>query len=139
MPPVIMIKNLPFIAFFAALVPIAALSGCKSNAPSSGQPIDSPPVSSPAAPAPVAAMPARVEVGSDGFQPSRVRLVGGRQIIFKRTSDSTCATAVVFPELGIEKPLPLNVDVPVDLPASAQGEVGFQCGMGMYKSKVVAE
>ena len=27
-------------------------------------------------------------------------------------------------------------DVTIDLPASAPAELGFQCGMGMYKSKI---
>lgn len=91
-------------------------------------------------PAPAAATETpRVEVSAHGFQPSRFALNGARQIVFRRTSDATCATAVVFPGLDIEKSLPLNTDVTVELPPSARGEVGFQCGMGMYKAKVVAE
>ena len=89
-------------------------------------------------PTPVTATP-RVEVGAHGFQPERVSLNGSREIVFRRTSDATCATAVVFPALGIERSLPLNTDVLVDLPPSVRGELGFQCGMGMYKAKVVVE
>jgi hypothetical protein len=86
----------------------------------------------------IPAEPARVEVTAHGFEPARVSLNFGRQLVFRRTSDKTCATAVVFPELGIEKQLPLNADVTVDVPATAHGEIAFQCGMGMHKSKVVA-
>lgn len=96
--------------------------------------------SSPAADA-VPAIPGeavRVDVSDQGFQPSTVPVGTGRRLVFRRTSEATCATAVVFPELGIDKQLPLNTDVVVDLPASAKGDVTFQCGMGMYKSKVVA-
>jgi plastocyanin domain-containing protein len=92
------------------------------------------------APAPASAtdLP-RVEVGAHGFQPSRLALNGARRIVFRRTSDATCATAVVFPGLDIEKSLPLNTDVTVELPPSARGELGFQCGMGMYRAKVVVQ
>lgn len=78
-----------------------------------------------------------VLVTDDGFQPSRVPLKKGGKLVFRRTSATTCATEVVFPEHKLEKPLPLNTDVVVELPASATGEVVFQCGMGMYKSQVV--
>ena len=84
------------------------------------------------------ALPARVEVTSAGFEPSRVDLGAERVLVFRRTSDTTCAKSVVFPDLGIERPLPLNADVSVSLPASARGELTFQCGMAMYKGKVVA-
>lgn len=86
---------------------------------------------------PVPAGAQRVLVTADGFQPSRLDLKRGTALIFRRTTDDTCAKAVVFPEMKIEKELPLNTDVTVDLPASARGEVAFQCGMGMYQSKVV--
>jgi plastocyanin domain-containing protein len=82
---------------------------------------------------------ARVEVTKDGFQPNRVVVGSDRKVTFRRTSDATCATAVVFPEVGIEKQLPLNSDVVIELPASAPRELSFQCGMGMYKSKVVVD
>ena len=122
----------------AITVALALFAACKSKEPSPEAP--TPPAAAQAeAPAAAPAAPARVEVTSHGFQPSRVTLDAGRQLVFRRTSDSTCATAVVFPELGIEKQLPLNTDVVVDLPATARGEIGFQCGMAMYKSKVVAQ
>ena len=120
---------------------LTLFAACKSKEPAAEPPTPPPGEKQAEAPAvmPPAAAPARVEVSSDGFQPSTVNLSAGRQIVFRRTSDSTCATAVVFPDLGIEKQLPLNTDVVIDLPATARGEIGFQCGMAMYKSKVVAQ
>jgi plastocyanin domain-containing protein len=82
---------------------------------------------------------ARVEVTKDGFQPNRVTVGVDRKVTFRRTTDATCATAVVFPEVGIEKQLPLNTDVVIELPATAPRKLSFQCGMGMYKSKVVID
>ncbi len=82
--------------------------------------------------------PARVEVTAAGFQPARLTLNRAGSLVFRRTTDNTCATAVVFPSLGIEKPLPLNIDVPVQLPPGSTGELSFQCGMGMYRGTVIA-
>lgn len=114
---------------------LVAMVACKSSAP----PVEGrPPEPTPAPVAmPPAPGPTRIEITSDGFQPPRLALGASRQVVFRRTTDSTCATAVVFPDLGIEKPLPLSADVAVDLPLSAHGEISFQCGMGMYKSKLV--
>ena len=107
-----------------------ALAACKKSAePAQASPAASAEVTTDATP--------RVLVTDDGFQPARVPLKQGGKIVFRRTSGTTCATEVVFPEQKIEKPLPLNTDVVVELPASATGEVVFQCGMGMYKSQVV--
>ncbi|MFW5739863.1 MAG: cupredoxin domain-containing protein [Myxococcota bacterium] len=56
---------------------------------------------------------------------------------FIRTSDDTCAKDVAFPELGIEKDLPLNQPVAIQVPTTKSGKLTFQCGMGMYESSVV--
>jgi hypothetical protein len=58
-------------------------------------------------------------------------------LTFTRTSDDTCAKDVVFPELSIKKPLPLDVPVAVDVPSDAERTLTFQCGMAMYKSSLV--
>jgi hypothetical protein len=119
----------------AALPFVFALVGCESKAP---------PPSAAALTAEradgraVPRAPLRVEVAADGFQPSRVEVGNDHQVVFRRTSDATCATAVAFPDLGIEKKLPLNTDVMIELPPTAKGELAFQCGMGMYRGKVVA-
>ncbi len=80
-----------------------------------------------------------IDVGDQGFQPSRVELKKGQEatLRFTRTSDKTCATEVVFPDLKMEKKLPLNQAVDVKVPTGEARELVFQCGMGMYKSAVV--
>jgi plastocyanin domain-containing protein len=86
-----------------------------------------------------AARTVSVTVDTEGFHPNQVSASKGDklQLQFKRTSDETCAKEVVFPELDIKKPLPLNEVVSIDVPTTAARTIAFQCGMGMYKSKLV--
>jgi len=121
----------------------AILVGCETKAagPPSSSGNAAPPqrvaATGTAAEPPSAPVPVRVEVTSAGFQPTRIDAGSSRAIVFRRTTDKTCATSVVFPALGIEKTLPLNADVAVDLPPEATGELAFQCGMGMDRGKVI--
>ena len=77
----------------------------------------------------------------DGFSPSAISVKKGSPLTldFKRTTEKTCATEVVFPELKIEKPLPLGQVVSIDVPTDTDRTLTFQCGMAMYKSKVVVQ
>lgn len=85
---------------------------------------------------------ADVTAGEHGFTPTSLQLHGNGPgshgtVTFVRTTDKTCATEVVFPELNIEKKLPLNQVVSVDLPTDQARTLTFQCGMAMYKGAVV--
>ena len=50
---------------------------------------------------------------------------------------NSCAKKVVFPEIKVEKDLPLNQAVAIKVPTGEARTLTFQCGMGMYKSAVV--
>jgi plastocyanin domain-containing protein len=85
---------------------------------------------------------ADVTASEHGFSPTSLKLPSGgpgshMPVSFVRTTDKTCATEVVFPDLKIEQPLPLNKVVSVDLPTDGARTLTFQCGMGMYKGAVV--
>ena len=82
-----------------------------------------------------------VTVDDKGFTPSSLTLPKDKpaSLIFTRTSDDTCATEVVFPEINVTKKLPLNTPVTIDLPSGPARTLTFQCGMGMYKSKVTIQ
>lgn len=81
----------------------------------------------------------QIKVGEEGFSPNQIDLKRGEKatLRFTRVTESTCATAVVFPELGLNKPLPLNQPVDIEVPTDPPRTLNFQCGMGMYQSKVV--
>lgn len=101
------------------------------------------------APAPasmIAAATGEVRVVADehGFTPGSIAVPKGAAgskvtVTFVRTTEKTCATEVVFPDLQIEKPLPLNVPVPVEVPGDAARTLSFQCGMGMFKGALVVK
>ncbi|HVH44616.1 MAG TPA: cupredoxin domain-containing protein [Labilithrix sp.] len=81
----------------------------------------------------------KVVADEDGFKPSSVTFKKGTpaSLVFLRTSDETCATEVVFPELNVKKDLPKGKPVTIDVPTDKEQKLTFQCGMGMYKSSVV--
>ena len=90
-----------------------------------------------------AASSGRVAIRADekGFTPSSVTLEKGKSatLVFTRTSDATCATSVVFPDLHVKKDLPLDTPVDVDIPTTAPRTLSFACGMNMFKGSVVIQ
>lgn len=80
-----------------------------------------------------------VTASEKGFSPSSVKLKKGTPatLVFTRTTDDTCATEVVFPELNVKKELPKGQPVAIAIPTDKDQTLTFQCGMGMYKSSVV--
>ena len=69
--------------------------GCETTSP--------PPT---ATPAPVQAVgpaaPVLIQVSGIDFEPNEVTLPTDRRVTFRRISNDTCATAVVFPDVDIE-------------------------------------
>lgn len=80
-----------------------------------------------------------VQVTKDGFVPAQVEVAAGKPvtIVFRRTTDVTCATEAVFPSLKRRVKLPLNQPVRVTLQPRSGQSIAFACGMGMYSGKVV--
>src|SRR5262245_14215701 len=80
------------------------------------------------------AQTAKVTINAQGFQPSSLNLKADvpAKITFLRTTNETCATKVVIPDYKIEKDLPLNKPVVVEL-TPKKGTFGFACGMNMFQ------
>ena len=88
--------------------------------------------------------PARynITVGSEGYEPSRVKAKAGQEVVlvFTRTTDQTCGTEVVIPSEGDRTvPLPLNTPTEVRIATKEKGEIVFTCGMKMFDGKVEVE
>ena len=93
----------------------------------------------PSVAAPPGVQQTEVRVDEKGFTPSEVKVEQGKpaSLVFVRTTESTCAKEVVFPDLKLEKDLPLNTPVRVDIPTTEARTLRFQCGMAMFKSAVL--
>ncbi len=112
------------------------ITGCDKSGSSPGQPSQT---GAPAAAESTGARTVAVTVDGNGFTPSKISVKKNQDVTlrFTRTTDSTCAKKVVFPDLKVEKPLPLNEAVEIKIPTDSARTLAFQCGMGMYKSAVV--
>jgi hypothetical protein len=83
---------------------------------------------------------AAVTVGPDGFAPKEVRLQAGvpARLVFKRTTDRTCATEVQIPAFGVGKTaLPLGEEVVIAFTPEEAGTFDFSCGMDMMRGALV--
>ena len=120
---------LPVVALVASMAAGCSKSGAKTEA----EPV--------IPPAPAGVQQTKIKVDNKGFSPSEVKLEKGKpaSLVFVRTSEETCAKEVVFPELKIEKDLPLNTPVKIDIPTTEARTLTFQCGMAMYKSAVLIQ
>jgi plastocyanin domain-containing protein len=98
-----------------------------------------PPPRASASPTPGA--PYTVVVDAQGFHPPTLNAPAGQtvRLTFRRTSDEGCGQQVVFPTLHLQRDLPLNTDVAVDITVPPQGSLAFTCGMGMLRGSVVAQ
>lgn len=119
-------RSLPFL--FALVLPVGA--GCSKKA--EGQTSSAPSCAT------------CVTADQHGYSPSSLTLPKGgpgskATVTFTRTTDETCAKEVVVPELNINKPLPLNQSVAIELPTDTARTLTFQCGMAMYKGKLVVQ
>ncbi|MFN7981726.1 MAG: efflux RND transporter periplasmic adaptor subunit [Vicinamibacterales bacterium] len=106
-----------------------------------GQSADAPPTSAAADQAVgQGGQTARITVTDKGFEPALLTLKAGvpARVTFIRTTDATCAKGVVFPSLNIRRELPLNTPVEIAFTPS-RGDLGFVCGIGMFKGTVSAQ
>ena len=74
-----------------------------------------------------------------GYTPNRIEIVEAQRVRleFLRKDSSSCTREVIFPTLGIEKELPTNEVVTVELPPLRAGEYAFLCGMKMVKGSII--
>ena len=86
----------------------------------------------------VAAAPGQVveiRVRDGVYDPAVVEATAGKGISLKffREDETACSALVMFPELGIQKELPLGRAVVLRIVPEKAGAYVFQCQMGMYR------
>lgn len=97
------------------------------------------PAQAPAARAEEAKQAWTIEITATGYEPASITVKAGVKatLTFIRKIENTCGTEVVFPDYDIEKDLPLNKPVVVEITPSKTGEFRFTCGMNMFNGKMV--
>lgn len=107
--------------FLSALLGLGVVSGCDESSTGSSD--------------------LRIIADERGYTPSSITIKRGTSatIQFMLTTDQTCAQDLVIPDLKIEKKLPLNVPVNIEIPASEPRTYGFECGMKMFKGSIIVE
>lgn len=82
-----------------------------------------------------------VLVDGEGYHPAQIRAPAGAQITlaFRRTTDECCGQQLRIPSMNLQRDLPLNATVPVQVTVPASGALAFTCGMNMYRGSVVVQ
>ena len=82
----------------------------------------------------------RIEIIVEGgYSPDKIITEKGQEttLIFNRKDSSDCLEEVVIPKFKIRKFLPLGEKTEVKITPEKTGEFGFECGMGMFKGKII--
>lgn len=124
-----------------ALVATLSLAACNKDSGAKDKP-------APTAPTPVTAgkveadgtRKVAVEANIKGYVPDRIGGKPGEKLVlvFTRTADASCIEQLKTPD-GKTIDLPMNKPVEVAVTVPANGEVGFACGMDMFRGAVIAE
>lgn len=111
-----------------ALVAAFAAAACSKSS-------DKPTTGGTTATVPADATHIAIKVTENGFEPAKVPIKKGvaTTLVFTRTTDATCAKAVVIPvgDHKITKDLPLNQPVEVAVTFPNAGDIRYACGMDM--------
>jgi plastocyanin domain-containing protein len=80
-----------------------------------------------------------VVVTSKGFEPARIEVAPGQQVLLRitRKEEETCADAVDVQGDPVRHMLPMDKPVDVKLTAPQSGEVAFSCPMKMVQGAIV--
>ena len=83
-----------------------------------------------------------IQVTRKGFEPASITVPAKQpvELVFKRTTDQTCTKSVVLSlddGKTIEKALPLDTPVPIDVTFPKAGTLRYACSMNMAKGIIV--
>jgi plastocyanin domain-containing protein len=82
-----------------------------------------------------------VAVSSEGFVPAEIHVKRGEKVnlVVTRTTERTCATAIVIKDLGVSRDLPLNEAVTVAVAPEKKGKLRYACPMDMITGTIVVD
>lgn len=83
----------------------------------------------------------RMSATSDSYSPSVIKAKAGQPYKLEIDSQDNqgCGRGLTIPSLGLQKVLPENGKVTIDLPAQEKGTMRITCSMGMYNAKIQYE
>jgi len=89
----------------------------------------------------ISAQTVEMAITSEGTVPSTVTVKAGQplKLVITRKTDSTCVNQVVMKDFSVDKPLPLNRAVTVEITPSKTGTYSLVCGMGMKFASLKVE
>jgi hypothetical protein len=82
-----------------------------------------------------------VNVSSSGFAPATIQATAGKplKLAFFRPDAANCASSVVFPSMNVKKDLPPGQTTIVDVTPTKSGNLGFECGMKMFRGQLIVK
>jgi hypothetical protein len=82
-----------------------------------------------------------VNVSSSGFEPSLIAAKAGvpLKLAFFRLDAENCGREVIFPDLGIQRELPVGRTVVIDVTPRKTGSLTFSCGMKMLHGELLVQ
>jgi len=119
---------------------VLCLAACGGSAPEATTPkLAAGPAATEPVVRPAMARKVMVTIGADGYAPSVIEANPNEQLtlVFERPDSGNCGGEVVFPSMSKRLPVDVGAKVEVPITAPASGEIGFTCGMDMYRGKVV--
>lgn len=84
----------------------------------------------------------RIDVIVDGgYRPENIKIRKGQKttISFLRKDSNTCLEEVIISEFKVNKYLPMNEKVEVEIIPKTSGEFSMHCGMNMFHGKIIVE
>ena len=80
-------------------------------------------------------------VNAEGYQPSAIKLQRGlrARLTFIRKSADSCGTEVRIPAYKINRSLPLNEPIVIEITPNRSGQFKFTCGMEMFRGAIVVQ
>ena len=80
-------------------------------------------------------------VVSGGYTPHKIQLRQGipAKLVFTRKDTSSCLEEIVLPDFGVQRKLPVDKDVTIEVKPDKAGRFTYSCGMHMFFGEVIVK